>query len=265
VLIHAHFGTMTALFAALSSGFLPLVITYRGSDLNPAPPTYRLRAKARAALGRLFSQLAALRAKRIVCVSRQLRDRLWWRRAAAIVLPTGVDVEVFHPEARCLARQRLGWGEEDRVTLFHCGHDPQVKRADLADAAVEEARRRVPSLRVEILDGNVRPALVPLLMNAADCLLVTSICEGSPTVVQEALACDLPIVSVSVGDVEDRLAGVHDSTISLADAPVLGCALARMVDPPRRSNGSIKASEFCSRLLAGQLKDIYQNLAGARW
>ena len=56
------------------------------------------------------------------------------------------------------------------------------------------------------------PARVPDLMNAADCLLVTSDAEGSPTMVQEALATNLPVVSVDVGDIAERLEGVACSS-----------------------------------------------------
>jgi len=260
--IHAHFGTVTALFAALGCGMLPLVITYRGSDLNPSPASYGRRAKLRAACGRLFSQLAALRARKIVCVSRQLRDRLWWRRAVAAIQPSGVDSNVFRPEARALARRRLGWNDDERVVLFHAGRDVKVKRLDLAQAAAGEARRKLPTLRLEILDGSVPPELVPSLMNAADCLLLTSVSEGSPNVVQEALASNLPIVSVAVGDVEERLQGVDHSMVALPDRAVLGRALVSLVDPPRRSNGRRKVPEFCARHLARELKEIYRELAG---
>jgi glycosyltransferase involved in cell wall biosynthesis len=259
--VHAHFGTMTALFAACGSGTLPLVITYRGSDLNPSPASYGWHAKLRAACGRLLSQLAALRARRIVCVSRQLRDRLWWRRSAVLIQPSGVDSDVFRPEPRSFSRRGLGWSDTERVALFHAGPDVKGKRLDLAEAAVREARRKVPSLRLEVLDGKVPPELVPRLMNAADCLLLTSVAEGSPNVVQEALASNLPIVSVAVGDVEERLRGVDHSTIALPDAGVLGRALARLVDPPRRSNGRQKIHEFCARRLARELKEIYRELA----
>lgn len=261
--VHAHFGTVTALFAALACGFLPLVVTFRGGDLNPAPPSYRWPAKARAACGCLFSQLAALRAQRIICVSRELGGRLWWRRGAVLILPTGVDENVFRPWSRTLARQRLGWEERERVVLFNAGHDVLVKRLDLARAAVEKARLGIPSLRLEILDGSVPPSLLPEMMNAADCLLLTSVSEGSPTVVQEALACDLPVVTVQVGDVVERLRGVRDSTVASADASVLGHALARIVDPPRRSNGSLKVAEFSARPIARRIKAIYRELAEA--
>jgi glycosyltransferase involved in cell wall biosynthesis len=260
-IVHAHFGTVTALFAALGAGFLPLVITYRGSDLNPPPPSYRWQAKVRACCGRLFSQLAALRAQKIICVSGQLRSHLWWRRGRVTVLPSGVDPDVFRPAPRAVARQRLGWTECDTVVLFNAGHDPQVKGLDLARAVVERAQRSVPGLRLEILDGNVLPAVLPDMMNAADCLLLTSAWEGSPTVVQEALACNLPIVGVAVGDIVERLKDVRDSTVAARDASVLAHALRNMVDPPRRSNGSLKVQEFSSRHIAARLKEIYMQLA----
>jgi teichuronic acid biosynthesis glycosyltransferase TuaC len=261
--VHAHFGTVTALFSALASGSLPLVITYRGSDLNPPPAAFPWRARTRARCGSVFSQLAALRAQQIVCVSPHLRNRLWWRRGLVRVLPSGVDPAIFHPGPRAATRQRLGWADRDAVVLFNAGHDARVKRLDLAQASVERARLQMPSVRLEILDGSVPPATVPDLMNASDCLLLTSVSEGSPTMVQEALACDLPVVSVPVGDVVERLRGVSHSTVCAPDAAVLGRALAAVLDPPRRSNGSLKVAEFSQQRIAVELTKIYRNLAGA--
>lgn len=257
--IHAHFGTVTALFAAVASGFRPLMITYYGSDLNPPPESYRWQAKVRATCGCVFSQLAALRARKIICVSRQLRNRLWWRRGAVTILPSGVDPEFFRPEHRSLARRRLGWGDLERVALFN-GRDVLVKRLDLAKAAIEVARRAVPRLRLEILDGSLPSELLPQMMNAADCLLLTSVSEGSPTVVQEALACNLPIVSVAVGDVVERLEGVENSIIVSSDAITIGHALVGILEPPRRSNGRSKIAEFSLRMIASKLKEIYKQL-----
>ncbi len=254
--IHAHYGTVTAMFAALGAGSIPLMITYRGSDLNRLPSARGLRPAA----GRLLSQLAALRAARIVCVSRQLKNLLWWRRARVTVLPSGVDPEVFRPEPQKNLRSELGWREEERVVLFNAGQDTRNKRLDLAEHAVEEARRWAPLIRLEVLDGSVAPARVPAMMNAADCLLVTSDAEGSPTIVQEALATNLPVVSVDVGDIAERLEGVAFSCVAQRDPHELGRALAEVLNPPRRSDGRKRAEEISSTGIARELGRLYREV-----
>jgi len=258
--VHAHFGTATALFAALAAPRRPLVITYRGSDLNPAPRNASLAEKARSLAGRLFSQLAALGADRIVCVSRALRQQLWWRRSVAVVLPSGVDAEVFRPESRADARQRLGWSDAARVILFNAGHGARVKRIDLARASTALASAAIPRLRLEVLDGRTPPDDIPALMNAADCLLLTSDAEGSPTVVQEALACNLPVVSVDVGDAAERLRGVQGARIVTRDPRDIARALVELVAEPRRSDGRNKIGEFSTRGIAREMHGIYRGL-----
>jgi len=258
--VHAHFGTMTSAFAALAALDKPLVITYRGSDLNPAPAP--LGAKCRALVARGLSQLAALRAGHIVCVSGELRARLWWRRERVTVLASGVDPRIFFPESRSAARKRIGWAMEQRVVLFNASYNPRVKRLDLARAAVTAARRALPELRMEIMNGGTPPERVPALMNAADCLLVTSDSEGSPTVVQEALACNLPVISVDVGDTRERLKGVSHSRIVARDPEALGAALAEILAQPQRSDGQRKVKEFCAQTIAADLRLIYERLVG---
>src|SRR5579864_118321 len=90
--IHPHYGGITALLCAVTTT-RPLVITFQGSDLNPVPSVRSLRP----ALGHLFSHLATLRARHIVCVSRQLKERLWWRKSRASVISSGVNMEIFCP------------------------------------------------------------------------------------------------------------------------------------------------------------------------
>lgn len=266
--IHAQFGSMTAWFAAwavtLSSKRRPLVVTYRGSDLNPALEGASWRARLRAAAGRMLSQLAALRASRIVCVSRELRSRLWWRREIAVVMPTGVDAEAFHPEPRARARGRVGWGERERVVLFNAGHNPSVKRLDLARQAVALAQDFLDDVRLEVLDGRTPPDRMPELLNAADCLLLTSDREGSSTILQEALACNLPVVSVNAGDSAERLAGVRHSAIVERDPAAIAAEMARVLRAAVRSNGREKVREFSAQRIAGELQRIYVELgAGA--
>jgi teichuronic acid biosynthesis glycosyltransferase TuaC len=276
-LIHAHFGTVTAALAALAAGKLPLVITYRGGDLNRVPRMLRGAATTtlRGWAGRLLSQLAALRAAGIVCVSQGLRERLWWRRSRVTVLPSGVDGELFHPEPRPAARARLHWSGEEPVVLFNAGHNAHIKRLDLAEQSAAVARQFLPGLRLEVLRGDTDPGLVPTFMNASDCLLITSDSEGSPTVLQEALACALPVVSVAVGDAVERLRGVRPSRIVSRDPQVIGRALAELAGSPERvalpecvaspevANGPGSIERLSLRFTARALCAVYREALGA--
>jgi len=146
------------------------------------------------------------------------------------------------------------------VVLFNAGYDARNKRLDLAEAAAVQAQATLGNLRLEVLRGDTDPGLIPLLMNASDCLLVASESEGSPTVVQEALACGLPIVSVRVGDIEERLRNVHPSRIVTRDAVSVARAIVELTLAPCRSNGRSQTGEISLQSIACQLKGLYQTL-----
>ncbi|MBU5636062.1 glycosyltransferase family 4 protein [Geomonas sp. Red69] len=234
-IIHVHYGTMTAWLVTHSTNY-PVVITFHGSDLNPGPGN-----QLRVFIGHVLSQLAARRAKGIICVSQELFGRLRFGQNRAVVVPMGVDVDCFQPVSPCEARKALGWTHQDPVLLFNAGLHCTVKRLDLAEAAYWQAKRRIPNLRFEVLCGNVKPEEVPLYTNAADALIVTSDYEGSPTIVKEAMACGLPVVSVAVGDVVERLLEVDPSRIVARDPHALGQAVADVISLGRRSNGPVIA------------------------
>lgn len=230
--VHAQFGTMTAFFCACASS-VPVVVTYRGTDLNRDPSQTPIRSF----VGRMLSRLAAVKAARIVCVTEGLRGRLWWGKEKAVVLPGSVDLDQFRPMSRHEARAALGWKVEEQIVLFNVGRFPKVKRPELAREAVRIASEIVGPVRLHVVDGSTEPDRMPSLYNAADCLLITSVCEGSPTVLREAMACNLPVVSVDVGDVRVRLKGDLDSRVVSDDAQEIGRAVAGVLNPPRRSRG----------------------------
>ncbi|MCC2639811.1 MAG: putative Glycosyltransferase [Nitrospira sp.] len=250
-LVHAHYGTVTALFCAALTR-LPLVITFQGSDLNRFWDRHPLRPPA----GRVMSQLAALRAAGIICVSRQLKGRLWWKAGKAKVIPSGVDMAVFHPVPKHEARASCGWLDGEKVVISSAGTGPVHKRLDLAQAAVRVAESLCGKIRFVVLDGSKDQESVATMFNAADCFLLTSMAEGSPNVIKEAMACDLPVVSVDVGDVRERLRDVHPSKIIGDDPQKLGAALSEILRMPARSNGSqairldLTAERMASKVLA---------------
>lgn len=258
-IVHAHYGTVTALLCAVATS-RPLVISYRGSDLNPCPGTSRLRSL----VARTMSQLAAVRAKHVLFVSERLRKRLWWPFVGSSIVPTGVDLNFFRPLPQAEARRLLGWNHNDPVVLFNARTDPKGKRLDLAEGAVAHVRQTMPNVRLEVLRGGVHPDQMPWHYSASDCLLMMSDFEGSPNVVKESLACNLPVIGVDVGDVPERLAGVTHSCIVERDPTKIGAALAEVLKTRQRSNGRTVV-EICShQRIAAKIAEIYEAAAGRK-
>lgn len=254
-IVHAHYGTMTVFFCIIATR-IPMVVTFRGNDLILHPSISRLRS----AIGILFSQIAALRAKRIICVSDDLKDLLWWRRSRTDVIPSGIDTTVFYPFPRDKARSKLGWGKEERVVLFNIGRDPIRKRLDLAQSAIDVAMAICGEIRFVVLDGYVNQKGIPTIMNASDCLLCTSDSEGSPNIVKEAIACNLPIVSVDVGDVRKRLEKVRPSKIVKRDREEIGKAIAEILMRSDRSNGFETIQELSLDRIATRILSVYKTV-----
>jgi len=253
-IVHSHFGTVTSLFCAIATK-RPLVISFRGSDLNPTRNVSSLRSL----MGRLFSQASMLRARHAICVSPQLRDRLWLKSRPVSVIFDGIDLSLFQPMPRDEARRRLGWSQEAKLIFFNLGGRPVGKRLPLAESAVSVARRTMPDVDL-VAVSKVDPERIPLYMNACDCLLLTSEWEGSPTVVKEALACNLPVVSVDVGDVTELLREVYPSTIVPADAEAIGHALIDILQGGIRSNGRSRACDMSEEITTARVIAIYEEI-----
>jgi teichuronic acid biosynthesis glycosyltransferase TuaC len=257
-IVHLHYGLTTTLLGYFQS--LPVVITYHGTDINGYPLTtwreaHRSMAYSAAAL---FTRQLARRADAVIVMTPEMKQRLpAIVRAKTWVEPMGVDTSLFHPIPREAARGALGWGSEP-VVVFCDANDESVKRRDLADAAVREAAKTCQAMRLFVV-RDVDPEKVPLVLNAADCLLVTSDEEGSPNIVRESLACNLPIVSVPVGDVPELLAGDPESgQIVPRDPTLLGKALVDVFSRPRPANLPRLITNYSDKAIACRIVAIYR-------
>jgi glycosyltransferase involved in cell wall biosynthesis len=155
------------------------------------------------------------------------------------------------------ARRKLGWSQSELVVLINVGSDPINKGLDVAKEAVRIAGEKVGPIRLHVLRGEVAPDLVPLHINASNCVLLASRYEGSPNVVKEAMACNVPVVACSVGDVAKRLRGVFPSKVTSRDPAELGSALAEVLSLNQRSNGRDNMADFTTEATTRRLLALY--------
>lgn len=93
---------------------------------------------------------------------------------------------------------------------------------------------------------------VPELLASADVVVVPSVWEGQPLVVQEALRAGRPLVATEVGGIPDMV-GEAALLVPAGDVPALAEAVLRILDDPALSERlAVAASRRADRLPSGE-------------
>jgi teichuronic acid biosynthesis glycosyltransferase TuaC len=204
-LIHCHYGYSLTGVALLPQ--FPIVVSYLGTDLIGGGSGIKMRTKRHILVA--ISNIMGLYTSCCVVKSDPMREKLWFAsmRDRCHVIPNGVDLNAFYPVDRREARAVLGLSEDRAYVLFAGSYDRPVKRIELIEEAVAIVRQNDDNVDLLKISG-VSQDRLNLYYSAADCLVLASDHEGSPNVVKEALACNLPVVAVDVGDVWQHISGV---------------------------------------------------------
>lgn len=196
--IHAHYGFSA--YAAFLAGCRPLVVSFMGSDIFKKIILY---------INRLF----CLFFKGVVIVKTE-KMKLELKNKNAIVLPNGVDVDIFKPLDKKESRRALNLPLDKKLILFAADPKRPEKNYELAKNAVQ-ILNQWDILLFPVYD--VSHDRMPYYLNSADVLILTSLWEGSVNIVKEALACNVKIVSTNVGDVEFNIKNVAGCYIASFD------------------------------------------------
>jgi teichuronic acid biosynthesis glycosyltransferase TuaC len=247
--VHAHYGLTGACSLAVRRG--THVTTFHGDDL-------RLRKTRPIAklVTRLIDLPATVSANLARSEARTLGRPGVGRRVA--VLPCGLSLERLRPIDRREARAQLGLDHDRRYLLFPAHPSRPEKRYDRARELAEAAG-------VELLHyEDTPPDRVPLMVNAANAVVVASEREGFGLAPLEALACDVPVLATDVGIAPLALAGIEGTLCAPYDRGRWLEALAPHLeaDDPR-VEGRARAELFGSRRMAERVLFAYRDLLGA--
>jgi glycosyltransferase involved in cell wall biosynthesis len=264
-LIHCFYGGVMAYKTAHSRNGLPMVVSFCGSDLLGSRVNgLGLRSYLSMKSGVWTSHKVAGMADAIIVKSKNLYDALPANVDASRVylIANGVDTTLFRPGNSELAREQLGWNEKQFHVLFINSNYAQVKRLKLAEDAVRLARANHIPVKLHPIN-NLPHSRMPLHLNAAHLLLLTSIFEGSPNIIKEAMACNTPILSVDVGDVRERLEGLISNWVVEKDATPE--QLAQIISVAYK-NGNLRSSarervqNISLQQVASEIFKVYQSL-----
>ena len=179
----------------------------------------------------------------------------------ALIVPNGVNLDLFRPMDKTTCRQSLGWDVGKKHVLFPANPSRLEKDFALAQQSVGLLDK---NMEIHVFE-QVEHQKTPLYFNAADVVLLTSKWEGSPNVVKEALACCAPIVTTKVGDVKERTQGVDGCFVAQTRNPE---ELAGLLKKALTFEGKTKGREkiimdgLDNRQVAKNLLSLYESIIG---
>lgn len=238
--VHANYGLTAPI--ALTQPLRPVVLTLWGSDV----------------LGRYgrVSEVCSSLCDAVIVMTDEMADQI---DCDAHVIPHGIDTERFTDEPASWARSKVGWKRNAKHVLFPYDPSRSVKDYPRAESVVDvvDDRFDVP-VELHAVYG-VSHERVPIYMNAADALLLTSKREGSPNTVKEALACNLPVISTDVGDVSDLLADIDNCAVCQTDGELVRM-LQQILESDEMVGGRDRVQEFSLRHMGRELRGVYDDV-----
>ncbi len=244
-IIHAHYG-FAGLFCLLSFNGIPIVLSVMGSDVYGSYNSEGKRIKS-SYIEMFLTQITLLFVSRIIVKSKNILKMVLQRKKTQII-PNGVYFEKFKPNSNDLAK--------DRILFLANPNDPR-KNFKLVKKAVELIDKKGLKL---INPYPVCHNQVPDFLNSSSVFVLTSYNEGSPNVIKEAMACNIPIVSTDVGDVRELIKKTEGCYISGFKPEDVAEKIEKALDYGKRTTGRDDMGRLESSVVARRIIDVYKKV-----
>ena len=129
----------------------------------------------------------------------------------------------------------------------------------MIEVAVALAQEKDPLIELVPVTGQSHDN-VAVYMNACDVLLLLSDAEGSPMVVKEAMACNLPVISTRVGDVPNIIGSTNGCYLCQQDPTDVAQKLLLALNKPKRTDGRTKIEHIELGYVTRRIIAVYQKL-----
>jgi len=184
-IIHAHYSIYGFLASLVTKK--PVICSIMGSF-----PVNKFKIKKQ--FVKLFAKYCW---KETITKSKLTKDQL--NISKIHIIPNGVNLELFDGIDRKTARENCHFSDTKKYIIFVSNPARPEKNFKLAEDSVN----LLNDSNIELVPVfNMPHSKVAEYMAAADVLILSSTNEGSPNVIKEAMASNLPIVTTDVGNVE---------------------------------------------------------------
>jgi glycosyltransferase involved in cell wall biosynthesis len=246
-ILHAHYS-FSGFVALLARSNQKLVVSFMGSDINNK--SYFLG---------FLNNILIKYSNHIIAKSSEMSQKIFSNKKT--IIPNGVNVEIFKPFSKIESRKFLNLEPHKKYILFVS--DPpsrKEKNIQLLKKAVDE----INDDNIEILAiSGVSQEILSKYYSAVDLLALTSLKEGSPNVIKEAMACNCPIVATNVGDVNVNLKNVENCYVSNFNENEISNYIKKIIARENiRTNGRDELFRLGldKKSIAFNIKSIYKNL-----
>ena len=235
----------------------------------------------------LLQQLSFKKADLLVAVDDDTKKHFLgkypWIEGKIAVVPIAVDMDRFQPLDKIKVRKKHGFGNDDKIIIFVGRLEKEKNLLMLVDAfdrikrkmgcaklvlvgrgrEEHKLRGRIKGLKLEnvIFMNEVENEKVPELLNCADVFAFCSFYEGSPTVIKEALACNVPVVSVDVGDIRKVLENIDGCYIADRNVDDFTRKIMRVLEEGKKINSREKMFQFSCESIGEATLRIYESLS----
>lgn len=254
-LIHAHYGL--AGIVARVQFTIPIIVTFHGSDLLAECK----KGSSKTILSSFLAKIC-IYINRIVSLSIIQSEEMNGKiRNTGVVIPNGVNLNIFKPLNKILCRKKLGLSKNCILILSLGNPDEYIKRIDIIKKTYSILLNQYDDIEF-INPWNIPHKLVPMYMNACDVYVLTSEWEGSPSVIKEAMACNLPIVSVDVGDVKKIINDTYNCYLTSCNPIDIAISIEKVILTNERSNGRNRIIKLGLEIenISGRIIEIYNYL-----
>jgi len=254
-LVHAHYSYVG--IVARTQWKVPVVVSYCGDDLL-GTMNERGRQTLFGRIAVIAGRLLSRKVDGVIVKSRGMAGALG-RKKGVHVIPHEIDLELFQPLDREEARKLLGLDLQKKYLLFAANPDIPVKRFPLAKAVADHMSRQDPTIELLVVYKEAQQHL-PLFMSACDALVFTSYQEGSPNVVKQAMACNLPIVSTDVGDVREIIGNTKGCYLCEGEVADFARHLSGILRHRERTSGWGQVQHLAGPAVAQRIIEVYEQV-----